>query len=86
VTALVKDHYALGLNPRGYDLLIDLIDLELGLADSPTSLYVLNFILEGWSQREIARIIGVHQKTVHNHLRKAREALGGRLPGALAAK
>ncbi len=76
VNSLVLDYYAIGLHPKGYDILIELIDLELGLQDSPKSLYILGFILDGWSQREIARFMGVHHRTVQNHLKKARRILG----------
>jgi hypothetical protein len=72
----IIDHYALGLHPRGYDLLIELIDLEIGLSDSPDTLYVLGFILDGWSQRETARHLSVHHKTIQNHVARARRALG----------
>jgi UDP-2,3-diacylglucosamine pyrophosphatase LpxH len=72
---LIKDHYALGLHPKGYDLLIQLIDLELGLSDSPESLYVLGFILDGWTQREVARHMKVHHSRIQQHVRKARQVL-----------
>jgi len=75
-----KDHYALGLHPRGYDLLIELIDLELGLAKSPETLYVLGYLLDGYSQRETAGRMAVHHRTVQNHVKKARRALGENYP------
>lgn len=75
----VKDYYALGLQPNGYDLLIDLIDLELGLADSPRQLFILGFILEGWTYREIGEMIGLHHSTVQEHVYNARKTIGDRL-------
>lgn len=72
----ILDYFAIGLNPRGYEILIQIIDLELGLADSPDSVYVLGFILDGWSQREIARHMGVHHSKIRRHIRKARDVLG----------
>jgi predicted DNA-binding protein YlxM (UPF0122 family) len=72
----ILDHYALGLHPCGYEILIHIIDLELGLADSPDSVYVLGFILDGWSQREIAKHMGVHHSNIRRHVRKARDVLG----------
>lgn len=74
--SLVKDHYALGLHPRGYDLLLQIIDLELGLSDSPESVYILGFILDGWSQREVARHLNVHHSLVQKHIKKARGIIG----------
>lgn len=73
----VKDHYALGLHPKGYDILIRIIDLELGLSDSPESVYVLGFILDGWSQREIANQMNIHHSKVRHHLKKARGIFEG---------
>jgi len=73
MNSLVIDYYALGLHPRCYDLLIELIDLELGLSDSPESLYILGYVLNGWSQREIASELGIDQGRVRKHLRKARK-------------
>jgi len=72
MNSLVIDYYALGLHPRCYDLLIELIDLELGLSDSPESLYVLGYVLDGWSSREIASELGIDKGSVMRHLRKAR--------------
>ena len=69
------DYYAIGLHPRSFDILIDLIDLELGLADAPTSLYILGFILDGWTHREIADHMNVHHRSVQYHLHKARKIL-----------
>jgi len=76
VNSLIIDYYALGLHPKCYDLLIDLIDLELGLADSPESLYILGFVLNGWTQREIAQHLGIKHCQVRKHLRKARRLIG----------
>ena len=70
--SLPKDHFALGLHPKGYDFLILLIDLELGLSDSPISIYVLGYLMDGWSQREIARNMNVHHSEIQWHVRKAR--------------
>ena len=73
--SFVIDYYALGLHPRSYDLLIDLIDLEMGLQKFPKSRYILGYILEGWSQREIADHMGIHHKTVQKHIKKARNVI-----------
>jgi len=78
MNSLVIDYYALGLHPKSFDLLIELIDLELGLADSPDSLYVLRFVLNGWSQREIARELGVEHHHVRKHINKARSLFKNR--------
>jgi hypothetical protein len=70
------DYRAIGLTPNGNDILIQLIDLQLGFAGKPGSLYILGFILDGWSQREIARKLGVHHSTIQKQVRKIREFLG----------
>ncbi len=70
--AFIIDYYALGLHPDCYDLLIDLIDLELGLSGSPKSRYILGFVLEGWTHREIADHLGIHHSTVSKHIKKVR--------------
>ncbi len=77
---LVLDYRAIGLHPKSYDLLLELIDLELGLADSPRTLRVLAYILDGWSQREIARELHLHHSAVQKHMKKARKALGEPFP------
>ena len=73
MNSLVIDYYALGLHPRCYDLLIELIDLELGLSDSPESLYILGYVLDGWSSREIASELGIDKNKIIRHLKKARK-------------
>ena len=72
---LKKDHYALGLQPNGIDLLIQIIDLEYGFRDSPLSIYILGYILEGWPQREIARETGIDYSKIRKTIRHARRIL-----------
>jgi hypothetical protein len=65
---LTKDYYAIGIEPNGYDLLILLIDLELGFAEHSPGLYVLGYIIDGYSHREAAEKAGVCHKTIQNFL------------------
>jgi hypothetical protein len=73
--SLLKDYYALGLHPKGYDFLIQLIDLELGLSDSPVSIYVLGYLMDGWSQREIARYMNVHHSEIQMYVKDMRNLI-----------
>ena len=64
----VLDYKALGLHPDWENILIELIDLELGHTDNPQRRFILNYILLGYSHREIARM-GISRDRINKELR-----------------
>jgi DNA-binding protein Fis len=72
---LIKNNLLLGYHPNGIEILLMLIDLELGLIENPLSEFVLAHLAEGYSHREIERITGINRKTLSKTLKKLRETL-----------
>jgi hypothetical protein len=68
----IIDRYALGLQPNWLDILLGLIDLELGLTDEPRPRFILNYILRGYSEAEAAVAMGMRYGDVQNVIRKIR--------------
>ncbi|HEX9745436.1 MAG TPA: HTH domain-containing protein [bacterium] len=70
---LILDYRAIGLNPRWEDILIEIIDLELGYAHSPRLNLIMKYIMEGYSTVEIGKKIGVSKRTIIRDIGKIRQ-------------
>ncbi|MFH1675875.1 MAG: helix-turn-helix domain-containing protein [bacterium] len=73
MSELIFDRRALGLHPDWEDILIEIIDLELGLGSSPRIGLICGLLLEGYSQREIAKLMKLHHRQIQRELDKIRQ-------------
>ena len=70
MVTLHKDLYAIGLSPIWEDMLIEFIDIELGLATTPRRRWIIGYLLDGHSLRSISRELGMHHKQVQREIEK----------------
>jgi DNA-directed RNA polymerase specialized sigma24 family protein len=70
---IVIDYRALGLNPNWEDILIDLIDLDLALAESPRRRFIVGYILQGYTHKETAELVGIPEHQVHREIYRLRK-------------
>ena len=62
---LILDYKAIGLNPRWEDILIEIIDFELGLDPSPRMGAILKYRCEGYTIVETANKTGHSVRTLN---------------------
>jgi hypothetical protein len=70
---LILDRYALGLNPAWPDIVLQICDLELNYVSNPRQRRILMLMLEGYTERETASKMGLHQRQVQREIGKIRQ-------------
>lgn len=73
MSEFILDYRALGLNPDWENILLEIIDLELGYATSPRRRFILRFILEGYNQDDIAIGLGLSTRQVQREIASIRQ-------------
>jgi DNA-directed RNA polymerase specialized sigma24 family protein len=68
MSEFIVDYRALGLHPDWENILLEIIDLELGNILTPRRRFILGYILQGYSQRETAELLGLHKRQVQREI------------------
>jgi len=70
---LILDYRAIGLNPRWEEILLEIIDFELGYAASPRIGMIMRYILEGYNLGEIGSRTAISKRTIIRDIDKIRQ-------------
>ena len=70
----ITDRYALGLHDEWPDVVTTLIDIENSRCNDPQAMAILKLALDGYSFREIGKMLGVSHNTA---IKKLRELIKG---------
>ncbi|HDS29709.1 MAG TPA: hypothetical protein ENN67_01560 [Firmicutes bacterium] len=75
MSSFVIDYKSLGLHPDWENILCEIIDLELGLNKNPRRVFILRYILEGYSYEEIGAKIDLSKRQIQREINNIRQNL-----------